>query len=618
MMHKRKIIIAAAILLVCVLLLISVSYAWFTMSVAPEVNGVTTNIGANGSLEIALLNDITFIDPSKISTTVGNSSAAVDATVSNLYWGSLLDLSDNGYGLTSIPLIPSRLNVYSNGEGGATIGSSMLLVPDYSTDGRFNSIITDTVSAVYNKEQSGFIYSTSSQSYGVRGIGTIDQLSSQEAALTNARAAIRSYVSASTSTMNSLWESNGAGLLRIYFDHYINGKQTFGEDEVALISSTASRLQTALSYTDLALRQGIIGYAASMFPNQEEFKSIRNTVENTSIPLSMIIEAATIELPDAITSSVSVIEEDASNLQLVINACKRLKGDNISWDIIGPMINVLLDRNGTYLENTKIANITPTTSLKADNALTISPSAGVMAHIADFTGNFSTTITYSESVFFRVGSVSTVSPANLVLLADELDDLTAAGAEQGEFTADLTQIYGYALDFAFRCNTACDLLLQTSPATRLGNDDENELTKGAGSYMNFVMGQLDEEQTVLVMDAIRVAFVDNRNNLLGIAKLNTSNYENTDNGIYAPLYLYDYTIERDGSITMGERLDDGAKIVSLQKNEATVITAIIWLDGDYVGNAQASINDDGLAGTLNLQFASSANLKPSEIDPSFD
>ena len=181
MMHKRKIIIAASILLVCVLLLISVSYAWFTMSVAPEVNGVTTNIGANGSLEIALLNDITFMDPSKISTAVGNSSAVVDATVSNLYWGSLLDLSDNGYGLTSIPLIPSRLNVYSNGEGGATVGSSMLLVPDYSTDGRFNSIITDTVSAVYSKDQTSFIYSTSSQSYGVRGIGTVDRLSSQEA-----------------------------------------------------------------------------------------------------------------------------------------------------------------------------------------------------------------------------------------------------------------------------------------------------------------------------------------------------------------------------------------------------------------------------------------------------
>ena len=50
---RKTVYIAAVLLVLCLILLVSASYAWFSMSRAPEVNGIDTNIASNGSLEIA-------------------------------------------------------------------------------------------------------------------------------------------------------------------------------------------------------------------------------------------------------------------------------------------------------------------------------------------------------------------------------------------------------------------------------------------------------------------------------------------------------------------------------------------------------------------------------------
>ena len=43
-----------------------------------------------------------------------------------------------------------------------------------------------------------------------------------------------------------------------------------------------------------------------------------------------------------------------------------------------------------------------------------------------------------------------------------------------------------------------------------------------------------------------------------------------------------------------------------------VMTAVVWLDGDYVDNSLASIRGRSVQGSLNLQFASSVNLIPAQ------
>jgi len=110
-----------------------------------------------------------------------------------------------------------------------------------------------------------------------------------------------------------------------------------------------------------------------------------------------------------------------------------------------------------------------------------------------------------------------------------------------------------------------------------------------------------------------VGFLSDRNTLLGVAKLNVSNYEEQEEGILAPLYLYEYALESDGSLSIGARKKEDASLLELPQNSPVIVTVVVWLDGDHVDNSMVS--DSGkqsMSGVLNLQFASSADLLPSE------
>lgn len=610
-MYKRKIIIAISILLICLILLMSVSYAWLSLSLTPEVSGIDTHIGANGSLEMALLSDSTYLDPSLIRTAVGNSSAVVSTMQSNLYWGSMVDLTDEGYGLGKITLLPSRLNVRSGGDGTAIVGSNMLVIPEYGADGRFDHMITDTVSATYQEE--GFIYSTEYQNYGVRGIGTASQLSIQQSALANARSVVKAYTSASVSSASSVWQENGAAVLRIYCNHYINGSDSFTSSDIAMLRDAAIQMQNAISYVDLALRQGIVGYAASVIEDADDFKTVRSAAENTFIPLSAILSSVSVELPGTFSQWITTVENDKKQMQTVIASCNALKGDNFTWEQISPLVNAILNENEAYLGQVKLSSMDSSTQLTADNVLTISPQAGIMADIADFSGNYNVFFTYIDSVSVEVGSTSRISTPHLVVLSAALDECQAPSNNGTVFSVPLNQVYGYAIDMAFRCNQGSNLLLQTVPTQRLGTDSEDAAAQGAGSFMRFTSEQLKVDGIVRMMDAIRIGFVDNQNHLLGVAKLNTSNYVETDEGVVAALYLYDYDVSMDGSISMGERREAQSAITELPQNTPVVITAVVWLDGDHVDNTlSAAITAQSMTGVLNLQFSSSATLNPSE------
>ena len=50
---RTKLAAAVAMLLVSTIMLTTTTYAWFVLSTAPEVKGMSTTVGSNGSLEIA-------------------------------------------------------------------------------------------------------------------------------------------------------------------------------------------------------------------------------------------------------------------------------------------------------------------------------------------------------------------------------------------------------------------------------------------------------------------------------------------------------------------------------------------------------------------------------------
>ncbi len=608
-MKLRKLIGAMAFLLVCVILLVTASYAWLSMSRAPEITGVDVQIGANGSLAIALLSDSTYLDPTLIRSSVGDSAEIQNPTVSNQTWGNVIDLSDGSYGLSRISMLPSRLNV-SAGEQGV-VSSGMLSVPNYGVDGRFGSLSADTVSAVFSEDR--FICYTDHQSYGVRGIGTISHMSSQQLSLASAKALVRSYTSAASSTAESVWMSNGAALFDICYRRYYLNLDSFNNSDVAAIRDTAARLLSAVSYIDLALRQGIVGYAASAMENESDFKTLRGTVENTAVPLSAITAMLPISLPSGFGSWIEAVESNKTAAYSAITACDMLRGDRYTWQQISPLLEAVIDLNEVFVGQSRLTSITPGTLLPIDIVLTISPEAGIMADTADFTGNYSAFFSYGDTSSVEVTTLSPVSKAYLTQVAEVLEGLEPAGNGMAA-DAELNDVYGCAIDLAFRCNTNSNLLLQTAPMLRVDNDSEGIDIQGGGSYMRFSSENLTEEQIVAMMDAIRIAFLDNRSNLLCIAKLNTSNCTSGEEGITAPLYLYEFIVSGDGSISMGERQTERNVIASLTEGIPTIVTVVMWLDGDHVDNSLAAISGKSMEGALNLQFAGSAALHAADVN----
>ena len=178
---KKRLFAAAAMLLVASVLMGTTSYAWLVMSVAPEITGISMNVGSNGSLEMALLNSETRQDMTTIRTGIGESLANRAPTANNT-WGNLVDLSDKSYGMENIMLLPARLNAVKKAGGdGYVVDSGLLAIPTYGYDGRIVELTDDTVSAIYNNRE--FSYVVGMQDYGVRAIGTSESLSAQGSAL---------------------------------------------------------------------------------------------------------------------------------------------------------------------------------------------------------------------------------------------------------------------------------------------------------------------------------------------------------------------------------------------------------------------------------------------------
>ena len=187
--------------------------------------------------------------------------------------------------------------------------------------------------------------------------------------------------------------------------------------------------------------------------------------------------------------------------------------------------------------------------------------------------------------------------------------------EEGSFST-----YGYVVDLALRLNTANaegaagNLLLQTEAAQRIYDSSENAETLGGGSYMSFNIGAtgLDIDD---LMSAARVTFVQNLGNaaegvtptILGTAALDTTEKSgaDADGSISAPLYLL------DTNKTLLNKEGDVQELMELVKNQATQISAVVWLDGYAMKNASVSaIDTDKVQITLNLQFATDVELEP--------
>lgn len=159
---KERVMAVALLLVLSASMMTSATFAWITLSRAPEVSGMATTVAANGSLEIALVNS-KGDKPAESGTS--DSSEAQGMVKANLTWGNLVNLSDPSYGLDKIALRPALLSDYNR-----TVYP--LYGATYGKDGRVVSTSDRYMYATWDAENEYFAAGDKA-TYGVRAISSV-------------------------------------------------------------------------------------------------------------------------------------------------------------------------------------------------------------------------------------------------------------------------------------------------------------------------------------------------------------------------------------------------------------------------------------------------------------
>ena len=667
---KSKLTAAVAMLLVAFFMVISSSYAWFTLSTAPEVTGITTTVGANGNLEIALLDSRykTFTELSDLVSSVGTGFVGTNPSVTktNAYWGNLVSLTapkeegnEDPYGLNNIKLLPSRLNVEAPATGTTTNQikvASPLAIPEYVGSGQ-PSILKNTLGGIYKNE--GFTNS----GYGVRGIGTQSTMSQQELDWRSASQNYSSAISRAAALTNSaISGDNGQALVNIVIDYAAS--QTEFKTHVGAVAAIITALENGLmSNLETAKVEALKAIYAKAGESTETYVSPANVVVTTEKNGDTYTITATVagNSVDVSTASANTafktlcektydIEAKLRDARTNLNALYETDGvtvkSNVSWEEISAVLNPLFSVTAveiggkTYATlKQELADNNKTTTIEAaeyilancmnaDKSFTVSlkEGSGLFADVHKVTGKQVKTTAYYMQIVPVHMQTTVATPSTI-----NMDGLKPTVSNQNA-SPYLTDLYGYALDFAFRTNAKNSNLLLSEAANRIYSNSTNEETMGHGSVMKFSSSDpaFLAEDVADLMGCIRIVFTDVDGNILAVGAADrdaTGKIITTVNGdeVTAKIVLYNYTlsysaddIDEQGKLTLGnkktttvnDKTVNDYTITSLNQNQATVISAYVFLDGDATDNAKVGTGTESMTGSINLQFASDAELTP--------
>ena len=698
---RNKMVAAVSMLLVASIMMVSSTYAWFTLSTAPEVTGITTNVGANGNLEMMLLNKASFDSTEEnlgVESGVNDSMAVVDVTEANLKWGNLVDLASQSYGLQSIVMNPARLNIKGDTTNGYKLDSTLLKAPTYTSDGRVLDVDKDTLTSGYSTDGTWKWDESMENAYGVRVIGTTSGVTER---LTAYRAAISARAAAIESAKNNARQSllvNGQALANIVVKAALEENPTFEKADLETLQKLVAQLKTANDAAGEAIVQTVLAYNLSDKNTDTKFtdadvaklKEAFNNATAGTLPTSFTYAAAesgtgTIAQPDGTDTAVAKWLENNTNIASAAQELKTLIDQgkaSYSYTEITAVVNMLINKANATVGGVKnpgkdqaqdiINNMT------ANNMVLVvemESGSGIYADIAELVGDYTAAglkvhVKYNALEMDVTTNMSTkvVTDANKDTLP-MIPKLNVGSAPAATLDASvkplLTDHYGYALDFGFRTNAAAsELQLQTDEIQRVYNDaadpGESGKTQGGGSYMEFRTSNTTNFSVAelrALMSALRVVFVEPVKtedagvttltyNVLGVAAADiTGTTDNstgittytggtlmangtalaegadptTADGLKAELHLNNYTVDGgvltlNGKKTTGDGADVTADntLTALTQNVAKKVTAIVYLDGDIVDNTMVANAARSMTGSLNLQFSSSATLKPME------
>lgn len=664
---KKKLTAAIMMLLISCIMTVTSTYAWFTLSTAPEITGVSTTVGANGSLEIALArpdlaaNEDNWEEGPNAS---GQSDSGINET-----WGNLVDLS-TGYGLDEIILYPSELNIASvthdnadtpANEYAATVSStSILKTPEYGVDGRVSSLDANTSTGIYDTVGASFVKADGL--HGVRAIGTVAGMTDRQMHYRNATGAIRTNMQTTINTVRSSWAQKGTSLALLALKYNVDKDKTqVTEGEYANLVALVNDLEAALEYIDSGIINALDAYLASKLSTYENdgiYNGIHSALATLTVKenISVAADGKTITITKAdkdkthlhsfenadfaeIITDFKDMWTNVSTTKANLNAAQKVEGQNYyAWTGttgVGTAFNALVKP-----DNVHINDYTPAQFLALDQfaqakivftdgvKIQLLPGSGIYYDIASYVGNISgyvqipagssiLGITITESMNIQLETKHpTTTPVVLETMYQAVKDKSPDDNGATGTTVKLTDKYGYVIDFFIRTNAANSNLLLSDAVNRVTTEANSEATMGNGSGMTFTSSRtMLAEDVKDLMKAIRVVFVDADYNVISYAGLDETTY--SSDGVNHTMKLRLYEMKSvDGTETLvkkttgeGASATDDLEIMPLNQNATHKLSAIVYLDGNLVDNSDVATDGFSLDGSLNLQFASDANLK---------
>lgn len=614
---KSKLMAAVSMLLVSAIMVSVTTYAWFILSTAPEVKGMSTTVGSNGALEMALLDyakgDTETLDAilGKITTNVGDSSAAANKKVedSNRTWGNLVDLSGRYYGLSDgkMVLYPSALNL--NGSDKNKIGSmdAMLKYAAYGTDGRVAELKGDTFATKYDSATNIF---QGYNGYGVRAIGTGTKADPVASGFAGAKTNYANAVAAVKSNALTSLNSYGKDLANMAVKHGMDDSASYTEADVTIIMNAKAGLVAAAGQIEVAIQQAYNAYYFSK--------------NKTAAPN---LEIATIKAAVADVTELSSVKDLIGKYEALVNTLNAItkptasNGDGTySWSDIQPAIDKLIASSSLQINGKSMTDVKTAANYVKDHMsdtssehyqfiqdLLVAPKVdikgGAYCDVANFVGEYA-----SDGFALAVGPFTASNATLNVKQSDTADAYFTAvtvavnglPAPAGAGSAEniLSTAYGYTVDLAFRSNAAGNLKL-TKAVERV--DGATGLPGGGATFT-----VTDGTDVAKLAKALRVVFINTADNtILGVAGIDTKDV--TNNNTYG-LHMYNYTVDDVGTVTLGEKKADDS-ITTLTKDTAKAISTLVYVDGGAVDYAM-----DKVTGSLNLQFCTDAELQPMKYD----
>jgi len=520
---RNKMIAATSMLLVSAILMVTTSYAWFTLSTAPEVTGITTSVGANGNLEMALLTTETFANPELITSNTGDSmdTTGKSAATANITWGNLIDLSDASYGLSGISLYPSALNLEeaasteSTTETAKTIGVSPLAFPQYGADGRVTDLAATTVSAIYKNNK----FTAETQDYGVRAVGTSSSVSLNTLVLRSAKSTYNVKVQGAATPISNAVNNHSTTFALLALSGAQSAPTSYTRDQLVAVKDIATGIQTSLNSIVNAYANAMLAKAAVDVTDETILSGLQASLANAKDASALVTLIGSDEnIAEKYTAPLTTLATAQSNIAAAIAETTRilaLPGDTfttqdnptIETAIVLPVLGGL---NSSVVKAYESDGTTVVTDLKnnlADIAF-ICLTGGAVKTVADYVGTFKVTKLLEYEIW---GGDKTATGSAMSAVTDVVNALSIEST--GTSDPSLSDFYGYILDFAFRTNASgeTNLKLQTTPKNRVYDDGAGTALQGGGSKVTYTYDTnsvTNVDQAKKMLEAIRIVFFD--------------------------------------------------------------------------------------------------------------